>query len=396
MRLGIAVRTVKQAERVIKRLELVGDDNEDDYRFQTREALKNIIQERMKFAVSEHLEEMSLEEIPDRRNGSYSRCLLTEIGNIELNVPRTRRYCAGEIIKSYARRAKQIDHLILACFILGLATRKVGKALLVLLGEKVSASTVSRVARVLDEAVAAFHRRALKDIYRVLVFDGVVLSRKTGAGALKRPVLVVLGIRPDGKKEIIDYRLSSSESESEWEIFMTDLYKRGLVGEKAELVCVDGGKGLLSALQTVYPNLPVQRCWAHKTRNLTDMCRKNDREAVKKGIHTISHAKNRIKAMSNAGDFARIWGEKYPKIIKSLRNDLENLLEFFRFEDDEWRKKCRTTNSIERRFREVRRRTRPMGVFQDKTSMDRILYAVFNDENENQKTNAPFLLTHNI
>jgi transposase-like protein len=84
---------------------------------------------------------------------------------------------------------------------------------------------VSTVAKQLDAVVAAFHSRPLKDQYRVLMLDGVVLARKTGAGAIKRPVLVALGLRPDGKKEVIDFRLAASESAAEWERFLGD---RGL------------------------------------------------------------------------------------------------------------------------------------------------------------------------
>jgi transposase len=95
--------------------------------------------------------------------------------------------------------------------------------------------------------VAAFHRRPLKDIYRVLALDGVVLRRKTGAGALARPVLVALGLRPDGKKEVIDFRLASAESAAQWEQFLGDLVRRGLTGERLDMLCVDGGAGLLAA-----------------------------------------------------------------------------------------------------------------------------------------------------
>ena len=155
--------------------------------------------------------------IADRRNGYYRRHLLTELGDIELAVPRTRRYSPTGVLRAYRRRTGEIDRVILAGFVLGLSTRKVGETLLALLGRKVSAETVSRVAKTLDAAVAAFHRRPLKDAYKVLMLDGVVLARKTGAGALRRPVLVALGLRPDGKKEIIDFRLAASESAAEWE-----------------------------------------------------------------------------------------------------------------------------------------------------------------------------------
>jgi transposase-like protein len=111
---------------------------------------------------------------------------------------------------------REIDRVILAGFVLGLSTRKVGKTLLALLGRSVSPSTVSQVAKTLDAAVAAFHRRPLQDRYQPLMLDGVVLARKTGAGALRRPVLVALGLRHDGKKEVIAFRLAASESAAEW------------------------------------------------------------------------------------------------------------------------------------------------------------------------------------
>ena len=127
---------------------------------------------------------------------------------------------------------------------------------------------MSAVAKQLDRVVAAFHARPLKDQYRVLMLDGVVLARKTGAGAIRRPVLVALGLRHDGKKEIIDFRLAQSESAAEWERFLGDLIRRGLIGDGLEMISVDGGAGLLAALPTAYPGVPVQRCWAHKIRNI--------------------------------------------------------------------------------------------------------------------------------
>src|SRR3977135_662604 len=116
------------------------------------------------------------------------------------------------------------------------------------------------------------------------MLDGVVLARKTGAGALRRPVLVALGLRPDGKKEIIDFRLAASESAAEWERFLTDLYRRGLTGESLDMICVDGGSGLLAARPTVLPAIRVQRCWAHKIRNVLNKVRKVDQAAVKRAL----------------------------------------------------------------------------------------------------------------
>ena len=389
------VTSLPVAMEIIKQMELRGHDWGDDYRVATADAVTQVIETKMRHDVDRYLEEIAERGEYDRRNGCYTRHLLTELGDIELHIPRTRRYSARQIVAAYARRTKSVDRAVLACFVLGCSTRKVAEVLLPILGERISPTTVSRVARILDDAVAAFHRRPLRDEYRALVLDGVVLTRKTGIGSIKRPVLVALGIRPDGRKEVIDYRLARAESQVAWEFFLNSLLRRGLTGDKLEIICVDGGAGLLAALPLVYPDIPVQRCWAHKMRNLTDKVKKKDRDDVKADLRKIYLAKNTKLARKAARRVATIWGERYPKVISSLRADLDALLSFHVFRDKTWRKMTRTTNSIERCFVEVRRRTRPMGVFSDKTSMDRILYAVFTHLNKNQGISTPFLLTQN-
>lgn len=389
------ITSLPMAFEVVKAMQADGLEWGEGYRPLGRQALEEIIEDQMAAAVDRHLDQLEADAAADRRNGYYRRHLLTELGDIELNVPRTRRYSPVEVIRAYARRTREIDRVILAGFVLGLSTRKVGETLLALLGRSVSASTVSQVAKTLDGAVAAFHRRPLQNRYRALMLDGVVLARKTGAGALRRPVLVALGLRHDGKKEIIDFRLGATESAAEWEKFLTSLYRRGLTGEGLDMICVDGGSGLLAALPTVLPDIPVQRCWAHKIRNVLNKVRKSDQPKIKRALHKVMNAPNQAAARSAARRFAARFEASYPAPVACLRNDLDELLTCFRYKSEEQRRKVRTTNAIERRFREVRRRTRPMGTFQDKTSMDRILFAVFTHENKSQGVSTPFLLTQN-
>ena len=155
------IESLPMAFEVVKAMRADGLEWGEGYRPLGRQALGEIIQGRMAEAVDDWLDSLDGSAMRDRRNGSYSRHLLTELGDIELSVPRTRRFCPSEVLRSYARRAPEIDRAILAGFVLGLSTRKVGEVLLALLGRKVSASTVSRVAKTLDEAVAAFHARPL-------------------------------------------------------------------------------------------------------------------------------------------------------------------------------------------------------------------------------------------
>ena len=307
------IESLPMAFALVKEMQADGLEWGEGYRPLGRQALAEIVQGRMAEAVDGWLDGLDDLAMRDRRNGTYSRHLLSELGDIELRVPRTRHFCPTEVLKSYARRAPEIDRVILAGFVLGLSTRKVGEVLLPLLGRPVSAATVSRIAKTLDAAVAAFHHRPLQDIYKALVLDGVVLARKTGAGALRRPVLVALGIRHDGKKEIIDFRLAASESAAEWERFLTDLWRRGLTGEGLEVICADGGQGLIAALPIVYPGISLQRCWAHKIRNVLDKVRKPDRDAVKASLHAIMNASNRPKALSAAPTLRRRLGEHLPK-----------------------------------------------------------------------------------
>ena len=144
------------------------------------------------------------------------------------------------------------------------------------------------------------------------MLDGVVLARKTGAGAVRRPVLVALGLRPDGKKEIIDFRLATAESAAQWELFLSDLYRRGLTGEGLEMICVDGG----AACSPPCPRLPgiaVQRCWAHKIRNVLEQGPQG-RPARRQGRPArIMNAKTLPAARSAARRFADRWQDLYPK-----------------------------------------------------------------------------------
>lgn len=389
------ITSLPMAFEVVKAMQADGLEWGEGYRPLGRQALEEIIEDQMAAAVDRYLDRLEADDAADRRNGYYRRHLLTELGDIELHVPRTRRYSPVEVIRAYARRTREIDRVILAGFVLGLSTRKVGETLLALLGRSVSATTVSQVAKTLDGAVAAFHRRPLHNRYQALMLDGVVLARKTGAGALRRPVLVALGLRHDGKKEVIDFRLAASESATEWEHFLADLYRRGLTGEGLDMICVDGGAGLLAALPGVFHGIPVQRCWAHKIRNVLDKVKKIDQPAVKRALHKVMNAAHEPAARSAARRLAERFLKQYPAAVACLRNDLDELLTCFRYRSEAKRRAVRTTNAVERRFREVRRRTRPMGTFQDKTSMDRILFAVFTHENKSQGVSTPFLLTQN-
>lgn len=190
----------------------------------------------------------------------------------------------------------------------------------------------------------------------------------------------------------MDFVITSGESQGSWEAFLSDLYRRGLEGEVVQMIIVDGDKGLMGALPLVYPRIPVQRCWAHKVRNVLNYVRKGDHKAVKRSLNAISHAQGIREAQGALRRFKERWKSLYPQAVACLLKDEENLLTFFQITDPSLWGQIRTSNAIERRFREVKRRTSPMGVFSDRASMERILYAVFSYKNQQQGTGSPFLL----
>jgi len=279
--------------------------------------------------------------------------------------------------------------MIRSMFLAGVSTRRVGEVLAKVKGENISAQTVSRIALSLDAEVDRFHRRQLKDVYRYLFLDGICLKVKGANEVHKRHVLCAYGITWNGKKEIISFHQAFSESEAQWEAFLRDLYERGLEGKQLCLIVTDGCPGLHRALETVYPYIPRQRCWVHKLRNVTNKVRKRDIEECMTGVRLIYLAQHRRKAVEHFRDWKSKWEILYPRAVNCLEKDFDELLNFFDMPPDHWIK-VRTTNVIERSFREVRRRIRPMNCFTNSRSVDRIIYGVINHLNESWKE-KPFI-----
>jgi putative transposase len=377
--------TVRNVSRALK--EVNAFEMEGDFKPKARQALKEILEKRLEDEMTEYLGLSRYEHAadrPDYRNGRYVRHLLTEMGDLELLVPRSRKgKFPTKLFERYGRRCRSVDKVLLACFCLGLSTRKAAAVLAPILGEKVSASTISRIARDLDQEVKLYHARQVEDGYQYLFFDGVVLKSKGAAKVQKKILLCAFGITLDGLQEMIDFYPASSESQACWEAFLRDLYQRGLKGSGCDLMATDGGRGLHAALQIVYPKLVLQRCWAHKTRNVLEKVKKKDQEAVKKALNRISHGANHREATEAYWRFARRWRKTYPKAVLCLEKDLDQLLSFFQIKNSQLWSRLRTTNLIERAFREVRRRTRPMGVMAHIQSLQRIVFAVFHHLNQN-------------
>jgi putative transposase len=329
------------------------------------------------------------------RNGHRYRSLLTEFGLLDkIAVPRDRRgeYQPG-LIRRYERRQSQVNEMVREMFLAGVSTRKVQEVIKPVLKESLSAQAVSRIVGSLDAEVKHYHQRRLSDDYRYFFFDGITLKVKGTAGVKKRLILCVYGITTGGLRELVSFRQATAESEAQWEAFLMDLYKRGLEGKQAQLVITDGCPGLHRALDTVYPYVPRQRCWAHKLRNIASKLRRRNQIECLQQAKTIYLAETSREARNRFRDWARQWRNVEPKAVKCLEADIDEMLLFLSCPRVHWQK-IRTTNAIERAFREVRRRTRPMSCFQNPASVDRIIYGVISHLNNTWKEKPLIEFTH--
>lgn len=351
-----------------------------DLSHEATRTLKLLLQNRMHEELLDYLKAPRYAHVRGRqgyRNGSYLRSLTTTWGTIaDLEIPRARS--GGfhpAVIPRYQRRMAAVDRLIRAVFLAGVSTRRVGRTLAELLGDPVSASTVSTITRTLDQTVAAWHARPLRDQYRYLLLDALSLRVKTPDGTKRRLVLVAYGLTPTGRRVLIDYRLVRTESQGTWEVFLTNLACRGLLGAHLALVTTDGHRGLHAALDLVYPTVPRQACWVHVLRNVAQRLRVRDRERCLAHARRIYEAPTRAASEHILQAWVRAWQPVAPHAVACVLRDWEALLAFHIVPQRDWRK-VRTTNAIERAFREVRRRTRPMTCFTNDASCDRIIYAV--------------------
>lgn len=320
----------------------------------------------------------------NRRNGFYERSLDTVFGWIEgLRVPRPRQggftpTCLG---KKYGRRQEVLNRLVVECFRRGVSTRDVKQILKALCDVAVSASTVSRLTSQWDAEVRRWHQRGLSDDSIYLMADGIWIKNRS-LGMKRRLILVVYGIRLDGTREIIDYTFARSEKEEHWLRFFTNLQHRGLEGKNLQLITTDGCGGLANAIAISFPGVPHQLCWAHKMRNVLKSVRRDDLGEVQAGLSPLFEGVwTEKKALTLINGWMRKWRITYPGAVRCLERDLDRLLLYLSCDPDH-HKAIRTSNHIERQFKEYRRRMRPMEIIPNQQAADRILYALTMVRNE--------------
>lgn len=302
------------------------------------------------------------------RNGhGKARSVTMGAGTVEVEAPRVndkrtddegqRQRFTSKILPPYMRRSPKVAEVLPVLYLRGLSTGDFKEALSSLLGDDAAGLSASNIARLTNEwngEYEAFKRRSLADRDYVYVWaDGVHFNIRLEDDRLC--TLVIIGVRPDGTKELIAVEDGYRESTESWMTVLRDLKARGM---RAPVVAVgDGALGFWAAVRDVWPETREQRCWVHRLANVLDKLPKRIQPKAKKLLQEAMNAETREDAETEIERFESIFGAKYPKAVESLRRDKDKLLTHFDFPADHWRH-LRTTNVIESPFATVRLRQR--------------------------------------
>lgn len=311
----------------------------------------------------------------DYRNGMYTRDLETSVGRIDdLSVPRTRRGFRTQVFERYQRRRPEVDASLGEMFIQGVSTRDVGAVMEQLTGSAPSPSTISRVFHKLEDEFNAWRQRKLASHYVYCFADGTYFSVIYNHEGCKMPILAVIGIRPDGVREVLAFSVGDRENADAWKLLLDDLKDRGV--QRIDLWITDGNVAMLNAIAAKFPQAHRQRCVLHKMKNVLGYVPKHQHALVEPELKAIFYQDNRAQAEQVLAAFCAKYEKTYGTAIECLQRDIECCLTFYDFPRTHWRT-IRTTNVIERLFEEVKKRSHKMNAaFPNENSCLLMFYAV--------------------
>jgi putative transposase len=370
----------------------------------TKEQLKQYIKENgvtsmkdvqtmLKDVFAETLQEMLEAELDDQlgyakhdvkhkkttnsRNGSSKKTVTSEMGEIELDIPRDRHSeFEPQIVKKHQTHVAGIEDQVIAMYAKGVTTRDIQDHLQQLYGVDVSPTLISNITNKIMPLVKEWQNRPLHTLYTVVFLDAVHFKVKQDGHIVNKAAYVVVGIDIEGYKDVLGIWIGENESAKFWLSVLNDLKHRGV--QDILITCTDNLKGFSEAIKACFPKTDIQKCIVHQIRNSIKYVSYKDVKKVTSALKPIYTAVNEEAALQAFYEFEAEWGSKYPLVVQSWQNNWDELATFFRY-PAELRKLIYTTNIIESFHRQLRKVTKGKSIFPNDDSLLKMLYLATQD-----------------
>ena len=354
----------------------------DEYDIETaediQEALKDLLggtlKSMMEAEMDEHLGYESYERSnnPNYRNGTKTKTVRGNFGEIELAVPQDRDSTfEPKVVKKRQKDISDIDQKIISMYARGLTTRQISEQIEELYGFECSEGFISDVTDKILQDITDWQNRPLDDIYPILFIDAVHFSVREDHIIKKLAAYVILGVTLDGRKDVISLQIGENESSKYWLGVLNDLKNRGV--KDIMIICADGLTGIKEAINTAFPKTEYQRCIVHQVRNTLKYVPYKDKKAFATDLKSIYLAPNEQQGHANLERVTEKWSEKYPNALKSWEQNWDVLTPIYKFSSDV-RKVIYTTNAIESLNSTYKKLNRQRSIFPNDSALLKALY----------------------
>jgi len=356
------------------------------------ESLKQLIRVTVKLMIKEEMKDFREEMhqlVGLSFNGHYNRKMIGPFGTVEnIPVPRFRdnpQDFQPQTLSVFDQEQDKFFGLVAEMHRLGISQRKVKHIVKTCLGTNISTNRVGTIHRELAQVEEAnINSTTLEDEFEYLLVDGLWTKTKGyGWEDNKSVLLCVLGVKPNGERKIIGFRVARSESYQDWHQLLLSLKQRGLTGKNLKLIISDDAEGLTKTADQLFPQVPLQNCIVHKLRNVFTKASKQNKKEVATDAKVVYQQETKKDALIKVKAFCKKWYLKEPKSVNSFKHNFMKTITYYDYDKKLW-PKIRTTNILEREFREVRRRIKVMdSSFNDTKSHGRYAGSIINYLNQN-------------
>lgn len=314
----------------------------------------------------------------NRRNGSYKKAIRSSAGKLEVDIPRDREGSySPKLLPKYEGINSKLEDSIISLYGKGMTTREISSHLEEMYsGMEVSPSFISKITdKVLDSA-KEWQARPLDEVYPIIFFDAIHFKVKKDGKIISKAAYVCLGIDSEGMKDILGIYIGENESSTFWLSVLTDLQNRGI--QDILIASIDGLKGFPDAIKSIFPKTEIQTCIVHQIRNSLKYVGSKYQKEFLKDLKPVYQAATEDLALENLELLTEKWGERYPVVVNSWKNNWETLSVYFKYSEP-IRKLIYTTNIIENVHRQMRKTTKNRTIFPTDDSLFKLLYLVSKD-----------------